>query len=88
MNTIHHLEYSLLRSTDSVDALVIVVKEASLIGTDYDEEDDEGNEIDDGLDDPVQANEDCRANDCHHRRIVEVLLGRERENNEGLRQLR
>ena len=43
----------LLRSANSVDALVVVVKQASLVGTDYDEEDDEGNKVDDKLDDPV-----------------------------------
>ena len=53
INVSYCLQINLLRSTDSVDALVIVVKEASLVGTDYDKEDDEGNEIDDGLDDPV-----------------------------------
>ena len=62
-----------LRSTDSIDTFVVVVKEAGLVGADDDEEDDEGYDIDDWFDDPVEANEDCCANDGHHCRIVEVL---------------
>ena len=36
-----------LRSTDSIDTLVVVVKEAGLVGADDDKEDDKGYEIDD-----------------------------------------
>ena len=36
-----------LRSTDSIDTFVVVVKEAGLVGADDDEEDDEGYDIDD-----------------------------------------
>ena len=52
-------------STDSVDALVVVVKQAVSNTEDDDQVDHYCQEDEGRLDDPVEPDEDCRADDCH-----------------------